>query len=73
MFRKNFSKFKMIEGQSLEPGQRGILLSYKVRETQLKAVVARLFDQLQKRTVRIGIPIAGDAENLRAANDLPKQ
>lgn len=73
LFRKNFSKFKMIEGQSLEPGQRGILLSYKVRETQLKAVVARLFDQLHKRTVRIGIPIAGDPENERSANDLPKQ
>ncbi len=73
LFKKNFSKFKMIEGQPLEPGQRGILLSYKVRETQLKAVVARLFDKLKKRTELVGVPIKGDAENERDVQDLPKQ
>ncbi len=73
LFKKNFSKFKMIEGQPLEAGQRGILLSYKVRETQLKAVVARLFDKLKKRTELVGVPIKGDAENERDVQDLPKQ
>lgn len=73
LFKKNFSKFKMIEGQELEPGQRGILISHKVRESQLKAVVARLFDTLNKRIKIVGVPIKGDAENERSANDLPKQ
>ncbi|RZA22908.1 MAG: hypothetical protein EOP10_14135, partial [Proteobacteria bacterium] len=63
----------MIEGEALKPGQRGILLSYKVRESQLKAVVARLFDSLKKRIERVGIAIKGDAENERSASDLPKQ
>ncbi len=73
LFKKNFSKFKMVEGEALKPGQRGILLSYKVRESQLKAVVARLFDSLKKRIDRVGTPIKGDAENERSASDLPKQ
>ncbi len=73
LFQKNFSKFRVVEGKPLEPGQRGILLSYRVRESQLKNIVARLFDQIHKRTERVGIPIKGDTENESAANDLPKQ
>lgn len=73
LFEKNFSKFKMVEGEPLAPGQRGILLSYKVRETQLKAVVARLFDRLKKRIDRVETTIKGDADNEATAKDLPKQ
>jgi ABC-type lipoprotein release transport system permease subunit len=73
LFEKNFPKFKLVEGEPLAPGQRGILLSYKVRETQLKAVVARLFDRLKKRIDRVNTPIKGDVDNEATANDLPKQ
>ncbi|MBC7658996.1 MAG: ABC transporter permease [Chitinophagaceae bacterium] len=73
LFKQNFPKFKLVEGEPLGPGQRGILISYKVRETQLKAVVARLFDELKKRIDRVRVPIKGDVENERAAADLPKQ
>jgi len=73
LFEKNFSKFYVKEGQALPPGQRGILLSNKVREDQLKNIVARLFDRLKKRVVRSGVEIAGDPENQRLAQDLTRQ
>ena len=72
-YYENFSKFKVTEGQALPSGQRGILLSKKIRETQLKNLVARLFDKLVKRTQRAGVPIKGDPENERDAADLPRQ
>jgi ABC-type lipoprotein release transport system permease subunit len=69
----NFKKFSITEGKALPVGQRGILLSKKIRETQLKNLVARLFDKLIKRTQKSGVAIAGDAENERDAADLPRQ
>ncbi len=73
LFTKNFPKFKVVEGESLPPGQRGILISHKVREDQLKVVVAKLFDRLHKRTGKGGVAIKGDAENERNAGDLGRQ
>jgi ABC-type lipoprotein release transport system permease subunit len=73
LYRANFAKFKVVEGEALPPGQRGILLGRKVREDYLKLLVARLFDRLQTRTQRRGTPIKGDAENERDAADLPRQ
>lgn len=73
LYRKNFSKFEMVEGDALPVGQRGIMLSKKVRETQLKNLVARIFDRLKKRVQKNGVPIKGDAENERDAADLPLQ
>lgn len=73
LFEPNFSKFKIVSGQSLAAGQRGILIGQKVREEQLKNLVARLFDRLYKRVIRSGMTIADDAENRRYAADLPRQ
>ncbi len=39
LYRKNFSKFEVLKGEALPPGQRGIMLGQKVRETQLKNLV----------------------------------
>ncbi|MBM4250658.1 MAG: ABC transporter permease [Deltaproteobacteria bacterium] len=73
IYRANFPKFRVIEGTVLEPGQRGIMLSRKVREELLKNGVAKLFDKLHKRIVKRGARIAGDEENQRFAVDLSKQ
>lgn len=73
LFEKNFRKFKVVEGEHLPPGRRGILISYKVRETYLKNLVARIFDDLKKRVTVVGIPIKGDPENERSAANLTRQ
>ena len=73
LHRNNFSKFKIVEGEALPQGSRGIMISNKVRETQLKSLVARLFDTLNKRIHKQGIQIANDPENMRNAADLPRQ
>jgi ABC-type lipoprotein release transport system permease subunit len=73
IYQKNFSKFRVIEGQPLPPGQRGILLAHRARENFLKVLVARLFDRLHKRVVATNIKIQGDAENERNAADLSRQ
>jgi ABC-type lipoprotein release transport system permease subunit len=73
IYQKNFSKFHVIEGQDLPPGQRGILLAHRARENFLKVIVARLFDRLNKRVVATNIKIKGDAENERNAADLARQ
>ncbi len=73
LYRQNFPKFRVVAGEVLPPGQRGIMLSNKVREDQLKNTAARLFDKLNKRVVKLKIPIKGDAENLRLVQDLPRQ
>ncbi|HET9240430.1 MAG TPA: FtsX-like permease family protein [Oligoflexus sp.] len=73
IYQKNFSKFHVIEGQDLPPGQRGILLAHRARENFLKVIVARLFDRLNKRLVATNIKIKGDAENERNAADLARQ
>ena len=73
IFQENFPKFAIVEGQTLPPSHRGILISKKFREDMLKNLVARLFDKLNKRLTKNGTVIAGDAENLRTAADLVRQ
>ncbi|WP_218110220.1 ABC transporter permease [Oligoflexus tunisiensis] len=73
LYQQNFPKFRVVEGENLPPGQRGILLAHRARENYLKVVVARLFDRLHKRIVVTHIPIQGDAENERNATDLTRQ
>ncbi len=73
LFRKEFPKFVVEHGTAFKTGQRGILVSRKVREDFLKNLVARQLDRLNKRLSKSGLKIAGDAENTRIANDLPKQ
>lgn len=71
-FTKNFKKFAIKTGETLPENTRGILISHRVREDQLKNITARFMDQLHKRIVRSRIPIKGDAENERMVNQLPK-
>ena len=73
LFKAQFPKFRIVEGDMLPDGHRGILLSRKFREDMLKNLVARLFDKLNKRITKSGMNIADDAENKRVAGDLVKQ
>lgn len=73
LYRSNFKKFKIIGGSALPVGQRGMLLNVKVRENYLKLLAARLFDRLVQRVIDGGVPIAGDGENQRQANELRRQ
>lgn len=73
LFKGNFKKFKIVEGEALPAGRRGILLSRTTRETQLKNLAARILDNLHKRVVKSGARIKGDPENERFAADLSRQ
>jgi ABC-type lipoprotein release transport system permease subunit len=73
LFQQNFPKFKIVEGETMPAGYRGILISRKFREDLLKNMAARLFDKLNKRITRAGMKIKGDAENTRMAADLTRQ
>ncbi len=73
VFRENFPKFRVVEGEVLPEGRRGLMLSKKVREDQLKNIVARLFDRLYKRSQRSGLSLESDPENRRLVQDLAKQ
>lgn len=73
LYTANFKKYRIVEGEGLPQGERGIMLSQKIRETQLKNLAARLFDKLHKRVNQAGISIAGDPENERTVADLPRQ
>jgi ABC-type lipoprotein release transport system permease subunit len=72
-FQSAFSKFKIVSGQMVPTGERGMLLAYKTREDYLKNIAARLFDTLQKMMVVQGRTIAEDAEVSRNAADLGRQ
>lgn len=73
LFQQQFHKFKLVEGDMLPPGTRGIMISRKFREDMLKNLAARLFDKLHKRLTKSGMTIAGDPENTRIAADLTRQ
>jgi ABC-type lipoprotein release transport system permease subunit len=73
LYKQNFSKFKVLEGQELPPGERGLMLGRKVREEQLKNKVARILDQLHKRVIVGRAKIAKDDEARRDSQDLVRQ
>jgi ABC-type lipoprotein release transport system permease subunit len=72
-FRANFGKFKIAEGEAFAPGQRGIIISQKLREDFLKNLPARLLDKLNTRVLVQGFRIADDPESRRLAQDLSRQ
>jgi ABC-type lipoprotein release transport system permease subunit len=73
LFRSEFPKFRLISGEPLAAGQRGIMLSHKFREEQLKHPVARHMDQLQA-WAKIGYgKLADDPELRNVVLILPKQ
>lgn len=73
LFSNEFKKFKIIEGENIPAGERGILLSKRIYETQLKNVVARGFDNLYKGIVVQEKSIVTDISLKTFATDLPKQ
>lgn len=72
LFERNFPRFRIVEGTTIPHGQRGILISRKVRDNVLKIAVAKQFDELHKRVVR-GSSIQDDPELQRIVKDLGKQ
>jgi ABC-type lipoprotein release transport system permease subunit len=72
-FAKVFNKFKVLEGEAIPSGKKGILLSHRIREEYLKNIVARLFDKLQKKCVVVEKSFTKDAECSRFARDLSRQ
>ena len=73
LFRTVFDKFKIVRGEMIPQGRRGILLSYKISEDFLKMNCARKFDAIHKKVVKNGIKIADDAELKRFAQELSLQ
>ncbi|MEY2988482.1 MAG: hypothetical protein RJB13_2003 [Pseudomonadota bacterium] len=72
-FAQVFSKFKVIEGTNIPSGERGILLSKRIYENQIKNIVARGFDGLYRGKVIQRKKIADDVTLKTLASDLPKQ
>lgn len=72
-FRRVFTKFKMVAGEPVPTGRRGILISHKTSEDFLKNLAARGFDLIQKRREKQNQTIKGDVELQTAATDMPKQ
>lgn len=72
-FTQVFRKFKIVSGENIPAGERGILLSQRIYETQIKNIVARGFDNLRKGTVEQRKKIADDVALRTIASDLPKQ
>jgi ABC-type lipoprotein release transport system permease subunit len=72
-FAQVFSKFKVIEGTNIPAGERGILMSKRIYENQIKNIVARGFDGLYKGKVIQRKKIADDITLKTLASDLPKQ
>ncbi len=72
-FKDAFSKFRIVSGQMVPDGERGMLIAYKTREDFLKNVVARLFDKLNKMLVIQKRSLRSDPEAERTAADLARQ
>ncbi len=72
-FAEVFKKFKIVDGENIPAGERGILLSQRIYETQVKNIVARGFDNLRKGVIEQRKKIAEDISLKTIASDLPKQ
>lgn len=73
LFAQSFERFKIVEGDVIPMGRRGVLLNRKSREKYLKAKVARLIDELHEGTAVKGGTIAGDAALEAKARQLANQ
>jgi ABC-type lipoprotein release transport system permease subunit len=72
-FAEVFQKFKIVEGENIPAGERGILLSKRIYDTQIKNIVARGFDNLHKGLVIQRKSLERDVSLKTTATDLPKQ
>jgi len=59
-FERSFDKFYIVDGQTIEPGQRGFLFSKRTYETIVKNKVARELDEVYEAVVEDGKTIADD-------------
>ncbi|MEN9810200.1 MAG: hypothetical protein RLZZ488_1767 [Pseudomonadota bacterium] len=73
LFADVFKKFKVVEGENIPSGERGILVSKRIYDSQIKNIVARGFDSLYKGLVIQRKTIENDISLRTTANDLPKQ
>jgi len=72
-FADVFKKFKIVTGENIPTGERGILISYRIYELQFKNIVARGFDNLYKGKIIQRKSIQDDVSLKTFATDLPKQ
>jgi hypothetical protein len=59
-FAKYFDRFKLVDGQMVPPGKRGILINQKFADIRLKLLAARLFDDLEEGRLE-GLSLATNA------------
>jgi ABC-type lipoprotein release transport system permease subunit len=69
-FMKAFDLARVVEGQPIPPGQRGILLGKQYAEEWLKLKNARRLDQIKDRRDRFGRRIARDEELQRWVREM---
>lgn len=73
LFQKVFKKFKVVSGEMIPEGKRGILISARFRGEFLKIIPARKFDLLYRKKIETGLSIANDAELKRIQGELALQ
>lgn len=73
LFQNAFSKFKIVSGEMIPEGKRGMLLASRFREDFLKILPARKFDMIYRKKIETGLSIATDAELKRIQRELALQ
>jgi ABC-type lipoprotein release transport system permease subunit len=59
-FQENFDRFEIVRGRGVPPGTKGMLLSERVFEKEIKHIVARELDALARAVAEEGRSIEGD-------------
>ncbi|MBP6217074.1 MAG: ABC transporter permease [Oligoflexales bacterium] len=73
LFQKTFKNFKILSGEMMPEGTRGILLSFRFMEDFLKMITARNFDVLYRKKIETGLKIDSDPELVRIKKELAMQ
>ena len=71
-FAKYFDCFKLVKGEMVPPGQRGILINQKFADVRLKLLAARLVDDLEEGRVE-GLSLADNSALRSKARQLSTQ
>lgn len=72
-FRRRFDRFRVVKGEAIPSGQRGLMLSNRSYEERLKHRVARWLDRLDEDSASDRSLIARDAELSNLVERLPGQ
>lgn len=59
-YAKNFESFRIVDGEPIPPGRKGLLFAKRVYEEQVKNAVARELDKVKNALAESGGTIAGD-------------